>query len=213
MLIRFDRLVMTLLRLFPPALRRRFHFAWYYRKGNPPWDTNQTPPEVVDFVASHPPGRALDLGCGTGTNTLYLAAHGWHATGIDYVAQAIDTARHKADERGLHAIFLRGDVTHLEALPLTGPFDYFLDLGCLHSLQGDGLVRYATQVKKLAAPGATLMVYASFPRRMSSGDLMGITDNDLRTLFAPEFQLEKFEIGTDTRGGWQRGWYWFSRER
>src|SRR5881296_1344749 len=48
----------------------------------PPWDTGITPPEVERFVASHAPGRAIDLGCGTGTNAVYLARHGWSAVGV-----------------------------------------------------------------------------------------------------------------------------------
>ncbi len=51
---------------------RRALYEWMYWRGKPRWDTGITPPEVVQLVeAEHfPPGRALDIGCGTGTNVV-----------------------------------------------------------------------------------------------------------------------------------------------
>ena len=40
-------------------------------------------------------GTALDIGCGTGDNSIYLAKHGWQVTGVDFVAKAVDKARAK----------------------------------------------------------------------------------------------------------------------
>ncbi|MCK7512216.1 MAG: methyltransferase domain-containing protein [Desulfobacterales bacterium] len=71
----------------------RWRFEWRYWRGNTPWDTNITPPEVMEFIAETPPGRALDLGCGTGTNAIALARHGWQATGVDFAPKAVHKAR------------------------------------------------------------------------------------------------------------------------
>ena len=70
----------------------RWKFEWRYWRGTTPWDTNITPPEVKEFIAAAPPGKALDLGCGTGTNAITLAQHGWQATGVDFAPKAIRTA-------------------------------------------------------------------------------------------------------------------------
>ncbi|NJL93940.1 MAG: methyltransferase domain-containing protein [Anaerolineae bacterium] len=80
---------------------RRGFFWMRYLRGKTPWDTNITPPEVVRLVAEGrtPPGRALDLGCGTGTNALYLARQGWQADGVDFIGQAVRAARRKAARR------------------------------------------------------------------------------------------------------------------
>ncbi len=76
-------------------MRRRLSFALRYL-GRPPWDTGIPPPEVVAYAARHPAGRALDIGCGTGASSVYLAQAGWRVTGIDFVALAIRRARQRA---------------------------------------------------------------------------------------------------------------------
>jgi Methyltransferase domain len=80
-------------------LWRRVLYNLMYRFSTPRWDTNITPPEVVAVIegdAAFPPSRALDLGCGPGTNVIYLAQHGWEAIGVDFSPLAIQQARKKA---------------------------------------------------------------------------------------------------------------------
>jgi len=108
--------------------RRRIFFTIAYWRGYTPWDTGIPPPELVAVIEdehARPPGRALDLGCGTGTNSLYLARHGWEAWGVDFAARAIKRAQRKARGTGLKVHFLQGDVTRLERLPLPERFDLF----------------------------------------------------------------------------------------
>src|SRR6185312_13451966 len=52
--------------------------------------------ELVEGPARLAPGRALDLGCGTGRNALYLARAGWETVGVDMVGYAVEVARRKA---------------------------------------------------------------------------------------------------------------------
>ena len=75
--------------------KRRILFGLAYLTGNTPWDTGVTPPEVIRLVQSGElmPGRAVDLGCGTGLNAIYLVRHGWEVTGVDGAAAAIRRAR------------------------------------------------------------------------------------------------------------------------
>ena len=212
-----ELLVNRTLRLFPPELRRRLQFGWSYYRQTTPWDTQQTPPEVVEFVnrADIPPGRALDLGCGTGTNVLYLAQHGWEATGVDFVGQAIQTAQKKATQAKMSCTFYQGDVTHLDALPelsSRGFFDYVLDIGCMHSLTPAGKARYAAHVARLTHSGAYYMLYASFPRQSRTSGQIGISPEEVKALFAPHFELERQELGQDTGGRWRSGWYWLRRQ-
>jgi SAM-dependent methyltransferase len=84
-----------------------------YRFGRPRWDTTEPRPELAGLLQGRRPGRALDLGCGTGTDAIYLASHGWEVTGVDFVPEAITTARTRARAAGSTANFVAGDVTRL----------------------------------------------------------------------------------------------------
>lgn len=66
-----------------------------YTEQNLPWDVELPPPEVLEVVDLLSPGRALDLGCGFGRTCRYLAKHGWQCDGVDFVEQAIVTARQR----------------------------------------------------------------------------------------------------------------------
>jgi len=115
---------------------RRLFFELRYLIGRAPWDTGITPPEVVELIEGATPlapGRALDLGCGTGTNALYLRRHGWTVVGVDFSDLAIEAAAEKA--AGVDGVrFVRGDVTRLEDLGIEASFDLVLDIGCFHSV-------------------------------------------------------------------------------
>ena len=178
---------------------RRVLFDLRYRFGRPRWDTGVTPPELVAFVERHAPGRALDLGCGTGTNVLYLARHGWHAVGVDFSPHAIAVAKRRARESRSVAAFRVADVTRLP--DLGEPFDLALDMGCLHSVPAERRGDYARGLLARLAPGATYLLYAFCPP-----DRYGIPREDVERLMAP-LRLVSFVEGT----GRPSGWYHFSR--
>ncbi len=184
-------------------------FELRYLLGNAPWDTGVTPPEVVELVEQGglPPGRALDLGCGTGTNSLYLARRGWEVVGVDFSAIAIGRARRRARRAGLPVRFFRADVTNLGFL--TSPFDLALDIGCLHSIPPEGRERYASEVARLVRPGGLYMLYAFLPRPGRPPG-RGIAPEAVYRLFSPAFTLERQEGGEDPSGP-RSAWYWLRR--
>lgn len=197
-------------------LPERWSFTLAYLRGLTPWDTGISPPELVhaiEGVGALPPGHALDLGCGTGTNALYLARHGWHVTGIDFAAPAIARAQEKrrtAGDLAGSAHFLRGDVTRLAALPLDGPYTLLLDLGCFHNLEPDDRTRYVSGITHLAAPGALYLLYAFGPR-IRKKRRIGVTPDEVRIDFGDTWTVERIEQGADTGRGWPSTWYWLRK--
>ena len=155
------------------AFRRLFFSIWYLLR--PPWETGIVPPEVVSHIRTHPPGRALDLGCGSGTSCIALASAGWIVTGVDFIPSAIQSARRKAAEAGVCADFRLGDVTHLENID--GPFDLVLDIGCFHNLTRKQKCSYLDQVNDLLSPDAHWMKYAHIKKGDGRGG--GLTESDL----------------------------------
>ena len=80
-----------------------------YRLGLTVWQRASPPADLVALIegpARLEPGRALDIGCGTGTDTTYLAVHGWEVTAIDMVRKALTAARRKATAAGVAPRFV-----------------------------------------------------------------------------------------------------------
>lgn len=147
------------------AIETRARWEARYREGFTPWDTQVTPPEVVDFWQSGIlPGQgiALDLGCGPGTNVHYLAALGLTTIGIEIANAPIEVARHRlhhldaALKRRAH--FVCGDVTALPFHRLSAA--YILDIGCLHSLPRAVRAGYVQSVVANLSPGGYYHLYA-----------------------------------------------------
>ena len=86
-------------------------------------------PVVVEYAASLPHGRALDLGCGEGRHSLWLATRGWEVVGVDFSAVALDKARRiaaRAPSRSRDRLrYVRSDVT---ADPFDGEYDLILSV-------------------------------------------------------------------------------------
>jgi SAM-dependent methyltransferase len=194
---------------------RQLFFDLQYRFSKPPWDSNVTPPEVVAFVGRDTTrGRALDLGCGTGTNSIYLAQQGFLVVGVDFSSKAIATARAKARRANVAIDFHVADVTRLDFL--SEPFDFVLDIGCLHAIDAAGRARYADHLARLTRVGAVFMLYAFSPRPPKErGHLIrlrnvGITPDEVQQLYAAHFALDHIELGAD-RDARASAWYWFKR--
>lgn len=192
---------------------QRLAFSIWYVLSRPPWDTRITPPELVEAITGEQrlqPGRALDLGCGTGTNSLYMAQHGWQVVGVDFAAPAIRQARRRAEQAGLSekVQFYVADVSRLDFLK--PPFDLALDIGCLHGLEPLARTRYRDGLCRLLPAGARYMLYAVESARGCLGRPMGLTPDEVRQLFEPWFHLLKVEQGTH-RGSRTSAWYWLER--
>src|SRR5581483_7512542 len=90
---------------------RHLVFKVFYRLGFTPWDGHEIATSLRSLVERDglAPGKALDVGCGTGDTSIYLAQHGWQVTGIDFVPQAVEKARAKASAKSVIVDFRQGD--------------------------------------------------------------------------------------------------------
>ncbi len=171
-------------------MRLRLEFERRYLIGRTPWDTGITPPEVMAFLQTRPPGRALDIGCGTGTNALTLARLGWTVTGVDFSQLALSRARRKARAAGLSIDFRRVDASRFDGLE--GPFDFGLDIGCFHSLTPAGRSGYAANLPGLLAPRAALILFSFLAEPGEEG---WPTRAEIESTFRVGFHLTHIDLG------------------
>ncbi len=184
---------------------RRLNFSLWYLLGLTPWDSGISPPELFDFIVHHPAGHAIDLGCGTGTNVITLAQHGWQVTGVDFAARAIRLARRKIRQAGVEADISVGDVTRLQGI--TGPFDLALDLGCFHGVPDRR--GYLAQLMRVLTPGGFWLLYGML-RDESDTSRPGIAPSDVELIQQSGLELIDRKDGWDKRG---RPSAWFLYQR
>jgi len=181
---------------------RQLYYSLLYLK-DPPWDTGISPPELLEFIATHPPGTALDLGCGTGTNAITLAKNQWEVIGIDFIGKAIQRAKIKASLEKVDITFIVGDVTELDQF--NNKFDLVLDIGCFHSLTKYQKNKYISNLGKIIAPSGNFLLYAwlSENNRRSSG----ISNEDIDQI-GNILWKDEFQPGTE-RGKFPSAWFRF----
>ncbi|MCC6163173.1 MAG: class I SAM-dependent methyltransferase [Acidobacteria bacterium] len=127
-----------------------------YRLGDTPWDTGSPEEALVAFVeqAGLADARVLEVGCGTGTNALWLASRGFDVVGIDVSDRAIDLARAKAAQAPGPGTGRFEIVDFLATQPDGGPFDLVFDRGVFHGFDAaDARARFASQVAASLVPG------------------------------------------------------------
>ena len=106
----------------------KLFYNWLYRTGRAPWDLGPRK-ELVEAVARRriQPCRAIDLGCGTASNAIFLAQHGFDVTGTDYSPAAIVLCRQRGAAAGVTVTWIEDDLTNLQHV--AGPFDLLVDWG------------------------------------------------------------------------------------
>jgi cyclopropane fatty-acyl-phospholipid synthase-like methyltransferase len=161
-----------------------------YRLGITPWDHDEAPGQLKELVegSAVPRGRALDVGCGSGADAVYLAEHGWTVTAVDGVAQPLKKALERARAAGVDVNWVHGDVCRLEQLNLGEAFGLVLDRGCFHDFTDDQRDQYARGVSAVTSAGALLLMFAFQPRRLGVGP-RGADEEELTRYFGRDWEL------------------------
>jgi SAM-dependent methyltransferase len=124
----------------------------------------QRPPNahLVGEVVSLPPGRALDAGCGHGADTLWLAAHGWHVTAVDFSASALAQGRSMAEAVGADVseriVWVEGDLA-----TWTAQLEHFDLVVCLYVHVAGSVEEMVRRMANGVAVGGTLFMVGHRP--------------------------------------------------
>lgn len=136
-----------------------------YRTGATPWDTGHPSPELIRLLEQWkiPPSRALELGCGTGTNAIYLAQLGFDVTACDISPLALERAKQKAFAASVSIDFRQVDLTSApeqSALHGVEPFPFAFDRGVYHTVREMDLETFLRHLEQRIAPGGWYFVLA-----------------------------------------------------
>jgi SAM-dependent methyltransferase len=154
-----------------------------YHHGPAPWDIGRPQSPVVRVAAEGGfTGAVLDAGCGTGDNTLHIAALGLPVLGVDVAETALAAARQKADDRGIEVEFATADALALERLGRR--FDTVLDCGLFHTFDGDERSRYVASLASVTEHDATLYVLCFSDHGPDTGP-HPVSQDALRAAFNP----------------------------
>lgn len=127
--------------------------------------------QAAGLLGDQPRGRALDVGCGLGRNSRWLAAQGFTVTGVDISPYAIEEAARRS--RGQAVGYARLDFVR-ESVP-GGSFDFVYDSGCYHHLAPHRRISYMQALEAVLAPGGLFGICTFAAGRMG-------TDADDRAL-------------------------------
>lgn len=172
----------------------------FYRaaEGKPerlPWHREEPSAVLADAAAARAgKGRALDVGCGAGVFSVWLAQRGFEVTGIDLFPQAIAMARARAEAQGARVELISGDLfTYAPA----APFDLVFDSGCLHSLVGGDVRTYKRQLLRWLAPKGDYVLEHWGKRHVFDWRPIGPRRRSTRRLaklFAPQLILQRSDV-------------------
>jgi cyclopropane fatty-acyl-phospholipid synthase-like methyltransferase len=167
------------------------------------WGDIRIPPEVKALIRQASPSSALELGCGVGRISRYVAQQGVRVVGVDFSSVAISKGQKRVAHDERKPQFIVGDVTHLDGLG--GPFDVSIDVGCFHTLEPQSQPAYVAELSRLLRAGGTHLMWAF---DASPGGVL-FSPAAVKDLFAPRFELQ--DARKSRRRLLSSHWYWLVR--
>lgn len=171
-------------------MKTQEHWDERYLSNNTPWDTDRHDRNLERMLADYQikPCFSLEIGCGSGSNAIWLAGRGFKVTALDISAVAVSAAGRKAD-----ALKLKGAVKFLAADVLSdtipgSPFQFVFDRGCLHSFE--------TSEEKTAC---TAVVHRLLAERGLWLSLIGSRDGPERTVGPPRWSAAEIATAVEDR--------------
>lgn len=193
-------------------------YDWVNSWQDLPWAHDEPTLFLAQVCREKAPGTALDIGCGAGTDSVFLAKQGWEVTSLDFMPKALEYTQQRASEEGVSVTPVEADITDWEP---PQQYDLVLDHGLLHNMDPVRYPAYRECVMKAIADNGDFVLlhwHPLFPDQ-PQGEV-GPTRRSreaIKTFFAPDLQerffaREEFEDLPDMVGrGMTQAYYLFRR--
>lgn len=124
-----------------------------------PWEIERAPSELLELLEDGRLKRcpALDMGCGSGNYSIFLAHKGFRVTAVDFSGKALELAAARAKEAGLTIDFIKSDAMEVSK-KTPKKFGFILDYSLLHHLPFEETEKYALQEAELLMPGGKILL-------------------------------------------------------
>ena len=189
----------------PPSTSDQFNKVYNLPIVHWVWSDIRIPKELNEFVATNNPKSSLDLGCGLGRYSKFMAQQGIKATGVDFSSVAIEKAKKEVANDQCKPSFIVSDVTNLESIKQQ--FDVSYDVGCFHCLNEEGQQKYVSEVYRLLKPGVIHLIWALD----SAPSDIRLTPDNIAKIFENGFQLVNSRFSR--RRIIASHWYWLVRKK
>lgn len=189
------------------------HWDQRYLSGDAPWNSGIVSRELVRVLSEKhvTPCRAVELGCGAGTNAVHLARQGFEVLATDCSAVAIEHARAVAVEAGVAVQWAVADLCRLSdlraalgesAATFERKCSFVFDRGCYHCARRVNLAGFLETVEWLVAPGARLLLLCGNANEPAQQGPPKLTEAEIRLDWSHLFEIEWIrEFHFEDRGG------------
>ena len=182
------------------------HDRWNQRycDGDLPWDRKSSCPHLAEVLsglelelpADNQCPEALEIGCGSGTNAIYMASQGFRVVAVDLAPRAIEMAKVKAKASGAVGIDFKVCDFVKQAAVKPGSINFVYDRGCFHSVDGDDRAMFVQRVANSLGVGGywfTLCGNADEDREEGVVGPPQLSAGDIVEAVEPRFKILKLE--------------------
>ncbi|MCK5310795.1 MAG: methyltransferase domain-containing protein [Desulfobacteraceae bacterium] len=193
------------------------YFEKRYKTNDKPWDNDRPDSNLINlFNKKRITGKkVLDVGCGTGSNCIWLAQNGFKVTGTDFSKTAIKMAKENAKKNNVNVTFIENDF--LKNKIKGYPFDFIYDSGCFHSFDiGEPMKAFAkSAADHLSEQGKWLSIVGNIDEKREGSGPPPRSVKDIVDAAEPFFEIQFIASGffQSKRPAPPKAWICFMQKR